>query len=178
MVGVFVLRFHVKHAKLLTMLNANVQSVIRVTPAITTVQYSSGDQVGGIMTITDAAFDADKVVKLVSITMLDREQQDANFALFFFDDLPTVVSVDNGAFDITDAEIMAKCVGAVAIASADYVDCDEVAVVQKTPNLLMKSVHADTQGKKSGNLYCLVSTTSTPTYTSTSSLKFVFGFEA
>lgn len=157
------------------------QYLVKVTPTVSNnVAYSSGDQVGGIMTITNGAFDEDRVVKLSSLTVMDREQQDPNLTVYFFDDLPTLGggSLDNGAFDITDAEVLAKCVGFVAIGSSDYVDADEVAVVTKTPNLIMKSVHADSTNKKTGNLYAVAVTTSTPTFTSTASLKFVFGFEA
>lgn len=162
-----------KHDNLLNM----EQLIVKVTPTISANSaYQSGDQVGGITVISEAAFDTDRVVKLTSLLLLDREQQDAALVLYFFDDLPTVVSVDNGAFDITDAEIMAKCVGVVTIGTSDYADCDEVAFVQKQPNLLMKSVHTS-ELRKSGNLYCVMSTTSTPTYTSTSSLKLVLGFE-
>lgn len=131
------------------------------------------------MTLTGAAFDADGAVKLTHLTVLDREAQKANLTLFFFDDLPTVASVDNGNLNITDAELMAKCIGSHAVVAADYADVAGVAMAQKLPNLLLKSSHVDAEGKRSGNLYCVAQNlTTTPTYTSTSSLTFVFGLEA
>ena len=68
------------------------QLVIKVTPTISANSaYSSGDQVGGITVISEAAFDTDRVVKLTKLFLLDREQQNAELVLYFFYDLPTVV---------------------------------------------------------------------------------------
>lgn len=154
------------------------QSILKVTPVINTAQYTSGDQVGGILTVSNAAFDADRAVKLTHLTLIDMDEQDANLTLFLFDDLPTVSSANNDALSLSDAEILAKCVGLVSIGSSDYVDCAGSHIVQKTPNLLLRSVHTSTEARKSGNLYALLSTTSTPTYSAVSSLKLILGFDS
>lgn len=161
-------------------MTSSLQKSIKITPVVSAnAAYATLEQVGGIMTLTAGAFDEDKAVKLTHVTLLDREAQKANITLFFFDDLPTVTSADNETLAITDAELMAKCVAILPLVAADYVDAVGVAVVTKQTNLQLKSVHKDSSNKSTGNLYVVaMNLTTTPTYTSTSSLKFVFGLEA
>lgn len=154
------------------------QNVVKFTPVINTAAYDAGDQVGGINTLTNLAFDVDRAVRLTHVTVIDQDEQDADLTLFFFDDLPTVSSTNNTALNLTDAEILSKLVGVVNVAGADYQDCAGSHVAHLSVDLVLKSVHEDSEGKKTGNIYCLISTSATPTYSAVSSLKVILGVDA
>lgn len=141
-----------------------VQEVVPTVSAA--VAYTAEDQVGGIQTL-DLGIESGK---LVSLSVSDKGKQKAALVVFLFDELPTVASVDNGAIDVADAELDGKCIGTVAIAAADYQDVSGGSVATKTGiNLLMKSL--DTK------IYAVAKTTGTPTYVSTSDLRFRYGIE-
>lgn len=148
--------------------------LIRVTPTISTGAYTANDQVGGIQTLTDAC--ADGAVKLNSLCIIDKDSEAAaGMTLHFFSSLPTVVSVDNGALDISDAEIASKCIGVLSVPSSSFVAVGgcKVATV-KDINLDLFSTHSDTEGNKTGNIYVVVSSVDTPTFTATSDLVFSY----
>lgn len=144
---------------------------IQVTPTVsTTPAYTAGDQVGGIQTLTKAAYDVNRFCELAQLTITDKGGQSAALSILLFDQLPTVASSDNAALDITDAEIAAKAIGNITIASTDYVSTASNSVACKTFSLPIAS---QTNG---GNLYAVVKTTGTPTYASTTDLTFKWVF--
>jgi hypothetical protein len=129
--------------------------------------------VGGIQTLTGACLNQGGGATLASLVITDKGKQSAALTVFFFDELPTVVSVDNGTIDISDAEMADKCLGSVSLAAASYVNVSANSVVTgpaSSTGLYMKS--RDTDGK----LYAVVKTTGTPTYASTSDLTFKYSF--
>lgn len=153
------------------------------TPTVSNgVAYTSGDQVGGIIEIfskdngnrvTTGPCQAQACAStLTSLVILDKSSQNAAFSIFFFNALPTVASVDNGAMTITDAE-MAKCIGVVRVAAGDYdtVASSSIATLRAPSASLALMSQTD-----NGPLWAVVKTTSTPTYTSTTDLVFRFLF--
>lgn len=146
---------------------------VEITPTIDTSIYAANDQVGGIQTLTGVAFDENRFAQLVGITIVDKAAQSAALSLFFFDQLPTVVSVDQGALNISDAEMAAKCIGHATIATGDYQTTSANSAASKTFTVPLKS---RTTGSPGGALYVVMKTTGTPTYAAASDLvlKYVF----
>lgn len=153
---------------------AGFSTSIEVTPTVSTSPaYSAEDQVGGLQTLDGAAATDRKVTTLVTIVVVDKGKQNAALAILFFDSEPTVVSVDNGAVDVSDAELASKCVGSVDVAATDYealANASVATVKASSLGLAMKSKNS------SGKLYALVKTSGTPTYASTSDLVFKYVF--
>lgn len=92
-----------------------------VTPTLDTSAYASGDRLGSIQTLDNACAEIGRGSTLLTVTILDKSKTKQAMTLLFFNALPTVASADNAAISITDAE-MEKCVGAVAVAAADYAE--------------------------------------------------------
>jgi hypothetical protein len=148
---------------------------ISVVPVVSTSPaYTANDQVGGIQTLTGACARTNKPAMLRSLTVTDQGKQSAALTIFFFNDLPTVASVDNGALTIVDSEMDAKCIGTVQVAAADYQSVAGSSVAtEKAIGLSLKA--EDATG--TGNLYAVVMTTGTPTYASVSDLRFRYTLE-
>lgn len=150
----------------------NASKVVSVTPTISTSAYATGDQIGGIMTLTDAVrFDSNEskgFSELVSVTILDSSKQNADIDVWFFKTSPTVTSVDNGAFAMTAANMAAQCIGVVS-AGVAYSDAAAVSV-SSTCNL-----NLPLQVASGSNIYAIAVVRGTPTYATTSALQFQFG---
>lgn len=146
--------------------------------------YTAEDQVGGIIQLFDtdpggrvtkgAAQNQNTITTLMSLVVCDAAKQSAELVIFFFNQLPTVISVDNGAINIADSEMAAKCVGSVRVPAANYenVSASSVATVRLPETALSLKAAVD-----NGPLWAVMKTTGTPTYVSTSdlSLRFLFG---
>jgi hypothetical protein len=149
-------------------------NVLEITPTVSASSaYTAEDQVGGIQTLDAACQSQGSGATLVSLVVTDKGKQNAALSVFFFDELPTVASVDNGAITITDAEMADKCIGVVSLAAASYVEVAGNSVVTapaSSTGLYLKSRDAN------GKLYAVVKTTGTPTYASTSDLVFKYSF--
>lgn len=135
-----------------------------ITPTIDTSAYASGDQLGSLMTIPNALLNFGAGT-LENITIIDKDKQNAALNILFFSAAPTITSVDNAALDISDTEMVSKCLGYVPIAAADYksLNVNSVATIAQTvakPNLIATS----------DSLYAIILSGGTPTYTSTSGL--------
>lgn len=154
----------------------NASKIVSVTPTISTSAYTSGDQIGGIMTLTDIVrWDTSAQLgfsQLVSVTILDSDKQDTPIDIWFFKVSPTVTSVDNAAFAMTAANMKLQAIGAVQIGlSGTYSDAAAVSVCS-TPNLnLPVQISAS-----ASSIYAVAIVRGTPTYTTTSSLQFQFAF--
>lgn len=164
-----------------------IQSPVEVTPTISTSAYTAGDQVGGVMTLTNVvrndpntSVSGDRgtpttsgaglgTATLTEITVLDKAGQNAAFEVWFFKSSPTITSVDNGAFNLTDANSFAACIGHVNV-GATYSTSSSNSV--STTSNLNKSIFA----ASGSTIYAVAKTTGTPTYGSTSDLKFIFNF--
>ena len=146
---------------------------IEVTPIVSAASaYTAEDQVGDIQAISGAAQGKDEPTKLMSVTVTDKSKQSAALILYFFDELPTVASVDNGAFDITDAQMADKCIGTLAIAAGDY------AALANSSQATVRNIQLPLFSKTaSGIIYAVAKTTGTPTYGAVGDLVFKYAFE-
>lgn len=154
---------------------------ITVTPVISTSAYTANDQLGGIQTIanlapsgkpTDAPCQDKTVSYLMGLKIIDRAKQDAPLVIYFFNTLPTVLSTDNVALSIADAEAT-KCIGWVQVTAAMYKGPAEWSVAEVPFADVMKALKSNTDD---GPLYAVVQTTGTPTYLTTTNLDFKYVF--
>jgi hypothetical protein len=153
-------------------------SFVEVTPTVSSGSaYTAGDQVGGIQTLTNAIWDSDGMANLNSVVILDKDSQAGSYVIYLFDELPTVVSVDNGAIDVSDAELADKLVSVITVATYTPL-ANSTVVSYLNANAAVRTVDK-TADKRSntGKLYAVVKTLGTPTYTSTSALVFKYYFE-
>ena len=140
---------------------------LSVTPTISTSAYAVDDQLGSVQTLSFGSADK-SLVTMLSISVLDKAKQGAPITIFFFNALPTITSSDNAALDISDAE-MDKCVGHKNITGNDYVttQSNSIATVGLNSAISLRSSTANA-------LYAVVKSNGTPTYASTSDLKFIY----
>lgn len=149
-------------------------AIIVAAPTVSSgVAYSSGDQIGAVTKLT-AVTDLDRgSVLLKTITIIDKDKQKSAMDFYFFDQDPTNTVADNSAADISDSELVLKCIGMVSVANTVYADLANGSVGTKPAiDLILKPGAA-----RSRDLWVLIVSRGTPTYTSTSGLAFKFAFE-
>lgn len=143
--------------------------VIDVTPTLDTLIYAAGDVLFDTTEITGVARLIGGRVKLVSVVLIDEDDQGVALDLYF---LRSNVSLGtfNAAPAITDANAR-ELQGHVAVATGDWKDLGgaRVACIENI-NLLMEPLAA------SLNLFVAAVTGGTPTHTA-SGLKLRFGVE-
>lgn len=158
----------------------NITKNIQVTPTITASSaYASGNQIGGIMTLTDVLRQYTNApgvsqAELHSVTILDGSKQDAAIDIWFFNQSPTVTSTNKTAFAMTAANHQAQCIGAISV-GASYSDAAAVSTSTDGVNL-SKNFYVPSTAATPTNLYAIAIVRGTPTYTSTTSLSFLFNF--
>jgi len=93
-------------------------TVITVQPVLDTSAYTSGDRMGAVTKLANV-FNGGNA-HLRSLMILDQAKQSVAFDILFFKASPTVASADNAAIDVSDAEMLDKCVGKLSVAAADF----------------------------------------------------------
>lgn len=155
----------------------NASKIVTVTPTISTSAYTSGDQIGGIMTLTDVIRQDSNsrfgTSELIGVTILDNSKQDAAINIYLFNTSPTITSVDNGAFAITYANLQAQSIGVVSVGTT-YADASAVSV-SSTQNL-NKMLQVANTATNPTNVYAVAVIQAAKTYTTTTSLTFQFEF--
>ena len=159
------------------------------TPTISTSPaYTSGDQVGGIIELTNVfrrfyrpyenlpSTDSSVVSQagkatLKSAGVVDISLQNSNFDFWFFNEIPTVASSDNGALNITDSEIL-KLQHVLGF-SATYSTTTQNSSASASG---IELVITQSPTATSDSLWVVAQTKSTPTYTTTTALRFKFDF--
>ena len=145
-----------------------VRRTVTVTPTVDTSIYASGDQIGTLFTITGAL----KLFQsglLESVTVVDKSKQKSAINIILFNQSTAVASADNAALDITDALMATNSLGYVPVAAADYKDLNANSIATVRGLNLSVSSTGD-------NLYGIILSGGTPTYTSASELVITFGF--
>lgn len=157
---------------------------VQVTPTISSSPaYTSGDCLGGLMSITSATSYSGGGGRLLGVTVIDKTQaQRAAMDILFFSQSVTVAG-DNAAFATSDAD-MAYCVGLLSLGSWSYntawagTPLNSIAVAPppasaatSVQTMLLPYVCSAT------TLYAQAVVRGTPTYTSTSDLIFNFLIE-
>ena len=145
---------------------------IVVTPTITisiTPDYTSGDSMGGKITLTNAARVTGGLSKLQTIVITDRANQKPAGTLLFFNADPAAATItDNAAFALSTDVL--KVVASVAIAAADYVTIDSVAF------LCYGNIEKLVQPAAT-TLYAALVVTTASNMAATTDLQIAFGFE-
>lgn len=161
----------------------NASKTVIVTPTISTSAYTSGDQIGGIMTLTDVIRQDSNMElgfsELVEVTILDASLQNAAMDIWLFNQSPTVTSSDNVAFSMSDANQAAQCIGWVSVGATASYSSGALNSVSTTSNLNKpcQVISLKTAPKTNPtNLYAIAIVRGTPTYTTTTALQFQFSF--
>lgn len=131
-----------------------------------TSAYSSGDVVGGLVNLGALrAISATAVLK--SLVVLDSANQKAALTILLFSGLPAGTFTDNGALVLSAADL-ALVVAKVNVLASDYETVASRAIAQLDLSLVLKGLDG------TRNLYMVIVTTGTPTYTALC-LKIRFG---
>lgn len=128
----------------------------------TSPAYSTNDNIGGKLTMTGLVGGTGQGL-LQQVELVDQAAQNSAIDIYFFNADPSNTTfTDNGAMDIADAD-MAKIIGVVSIAAADYkAGADNSFAIVKGVNLLIPSL--------SRIVYGALVSRGTPTYVATTDL--------
>ncbi len=137
-----------------------IRRVITVTPVLAVAgAYGANDQVGLVNTLANACANTGGTVEIESLSVIDKAKQSKAFDLLFFDVLPVLDVIDNGAFSMSNARMAAGYKGHISVAAADYITSANATMANpKNQKLLLKAIPA------SKSLYCVVVARGTPTY--------------
>jgi hypothetical protein len=151
---------------------------INVTPTITTsaTLYTTGDCVGGVLTLTDAARIDGKQTILQSLHIKDASNQKVPLTILIFESNPTggtgFTATDNAAFSYgSDTATYAKQIGKINVVAGDYetIDSKATAVISGLGRIYTPV--------GSNDLFAVIITTGGPTYgANATSLYATFGF--
>ena len=142
-------------------------AVIQITPTISTVAYTAGDTLGGLLSISNAYDGIGAAAVLQSIVVFDKANQNAPIDFIFFNASGTVPA-NNNPFTWNTADFV-KVLGRVRVASTDYLTLNSRSFASVYP------IGLTLQGNATQALYVVAIVQGTPTYTSTSDLIFSFG---
>lgn len=142
-------------------------NVVTARPTVSTTAYTSGDVVGGAVRLPRALGQYRRGV-LKTVLVRDADAQAAALTLLLFKDAPTGIAADNAALSLSDSDL-ALLVGKVNVAASDYetVGGKSVAVVDVAAALDGSAGDAadPLQHLRTGDLWLVVVTKGTPTYT-------------
>lgn len=126
------------------------------------VAYSDGDQIGSLITYSFPYLGAYSLM-LTYATMGDKDKQNSDINLWFFNTDPGLTSVNNGPLAFADGSL-AYFEGILNISASRYVNTVANSVSDVFfPNVVVKTSTV-------GNLYMIAQSAGTPTYTTTTSL--------
>ncbi len=158
---------------------------VQVTPTITAGAYTTGDTLGGLQTVANAARYSGGSGRITTITILDKTQtQRAPMGLILFDRSVTIPA-DNAPFTVSDAD-MANCIGAidlpVGLYNTAWPGTPANSILTLPNNTITTTVNNATvlpfdYVLNGTSLFVAVILRSAPTYTSTSDLIFSYTLE-
>ena len=139
---------------------------IDVTPTIDTNIYASGDALGGLQTLTDAAREGTYSGVIHSVVVTDLASQGADIDVIIFSANPSGTTFTNNAtLDIADADLV-KVICVIQVTN-DATFADNGASYAHGNNCVFSM-----QGTLSTTLYAAAVVRGTPTYASASDLRF------
>jgi hypothetical protein len=151
--------------------NAQGRQVVPSTDGTAGTPYTSGDNVGGKLTVSSAFVFGQSSTQagwLESVMVLDRDKQKQPLKLLIFKSDPTVATLtDNAALVLSTDNL--KLIGYVQIAALDYVDIGAADSVAQIWDIHLPLLSTDQ------NLYFALQTTGTPTYTNGKGLYLTLG---
>jgi hypothetical protein len=134
---------------------------ISLTPTVSSgVAYTSGDAVGGLLTLTNMA--SGGTSKLLSVQLFDSDKQSSAMDLVLFKAAFTATA-DNAAMAVSASD-MANLLGHVSVAAADYAAFNATSAATKILAAPLACTTAD------GTIYGQLVARGTPTYTGTAKL--------
>lgn len=137
-----------------------ITAIIDVTLSLDTVAYAAGDVLADTQVITNALRVNGGTGVLQSITVIDRDDQKADFSIFVLESNVSF-GTENAAPSITDANALTVLGGPIKIETYDYFDLGGVAVAGK--DNVGKVIKSATGSR---NLYiAIINGAATPTYT-------------
>lgn len=151
------------------------QLIVELTPTINTTAYTSGDQLGEVLEIPgfrNEGVNLGGTANLSQILILDKSTQAAaiDFVLFNGTVAPTIASVNNGAYDLTDASLLAACIGGVSVGSTYIASSSNKFSLDRNINQRVKITANST------SLWVVGVVRGTPTY-AVGDLKWIFFFD-
>jgi hypothetical protein len=151
---------------------AEVVDLIQVTPTLDTSAYASGDLICDVTTITSAAFSSGGLCELVSLTIVDQDDQTASAYTIYITNLSTTWGTFNAAPTLSDAGALG-IQAIIPIASGDWLDLGGFKIAQPR---VAQSIGCICKTSGSANLYLtIVNGAGTPTFTA-SGIKVPLGF--
>lgn len=143
---------------------------ITITPTVSTSPaYSSGDDVGGKMTLANAVRVSGGTGWLASLQISDISNNKFSGTLLVFNADLTTTYTDNGAAGLSSADIV-KIVAQIPISSGDWTTINNRAIAN--PLFNPKQVKA----ASGTSLYAILVVTATPTFAAATDLQLIFGF--
>lgn len=146
------------------------QTEIVPTVTVNNVAYTSGDNVGGKLTLANAVRVSGGVSELKSVAFIDAANQKPVLEIIIFNADPTASTITNNAAFVLHANDIAKVIARIPVATGDWVSIDTKGFANITPSRILKAATGTT-------LYAALITTSTPTYVNATDLTARFGFE-
>jgi len=135
----------------------------------TSPAYTSGDTIGGKITLTNAMRVSSGSGVLQSLLLFDAANQKPVGNIFLFDADLTGTMTDNSAVTWNTADF-AKCLGQFPVATADWVTVSSRGIGT------VRGINLAVAANGSRNLYAVFVTTSTRSSAATSHLTLAFGF--
>ncbi len=147
-------------------------TLIQVTPTCDTSIFASGDLICDVATITSAATATGGLCELVSVTIVDQDDQTASAYTIFVTNLSTTWGTLNSAPSLSDAGALG-IQAVIPIATGDWFDLGGAKVAQPR---IAQNIGCICKTSGSANLYfTIVNGAGTPTFTA-SGIKVTFGF--
>lgn len=105
--------------------------IITVTPTVQAAAYAAGNSIGGKITLANVSLESSSTSILESLVALVKSGASADITALFFDGTIASTITDKATPTISAAD-MANCLGAVAIAAADFVAVGTPVLATKT----------------------------------------------
>ena len=146
--------------------------MIQVTPTLDTSAYASGDLICDVTTITGAALGTGGLCELVSLTIVDQDDQTASAYTVYITNLSTTWGTFNAAPTLSDAGAL----GIQAIIPIDTADWKDLGGFKIAQPRIAQNIGCICKTSGSANLYLtIVNGAGTPTFTA-SGIKVTLGF--
>jgi len=92
-----------------------------ISIANTTVAYTAGRVMGGLITVSGALRITNRTGMISSVFLADSSNNTVPVTLLFFDSIPPGVFIDNTALPVTAANMVDRCTGYIDINKSDYI---------------------------------------------------------
>lgn len=152
------------------------------TPVVTSGSaYAAGNAVGGLLTIDKNATGDFPIQEpglsaiLRNLVVIDLANQKPNLDLYLFSKAPATTPTDKSAWSPVDADLLAL-LAHIPIATGDFTSINSRAYADSSNQRGLNRVLKPDWAAGKTALYGVLTTSSTPTFTSTSSLQLRFHF--